>query len=775
MAARFALEAALAVALTCATAVRCSLLLEEARNLTAGSCRPEERCAARRQPIDEHPADIPLTKFVFYPCFCDENCHVFKDCCHDELENSSSARFEDGDRIYGLPWSVWGCQNFTSIKQNSAWMVSRCPEHSDPELASQCATTAPDRTYIHDLPVIAAGVLFKNIFCASCFDMTYNDLYPLNLEMACEGKNVTSEDLIDATYKPGELTFQLSDESICKLEINQFHNMSALSKDLVLNGFPPIRQCRQVIDYCPETWKDAQVAEKCAGYWMIVQELNRRSINSRTFKNPHCALCNNATVMNCGALMMRTHTSPTFRAPIGSLSLIFHFSFGGGNVVGREACAKGYVWDNVYQKCQLIYSCESKNFKSALCPSDELNEEVSVDFLGNSSTLNCSKVVLEQVDYTLMQNGSLFINATRKIVHAEDFIPLSDERVEICVDEGDEILPMETGGETSFSEWQSLLTLICTVVSLIGLSLHILVLLAVPKLRNLPGMISMGISVSLLMAQLLFLIATSPSRPADYGGCVALAAILHFSFLSVFAWTAIMSFDIWRTFSHPTGHIPGRKSQTWRVQFTKYCVFASAIPLVIVAIAIGVDQCGLELAMSPQYGLSTACWFGSRLGLGIFFALPVSLILIFNLCLYTLVVLRIKEQKKATKYIEERQSSRRARYTENDCKLHFSIFNVMGGTWILGLIAGLVDHPILWTIYIIMSGSQGAIIFVLQIMKRRVLHMIRNRLAGKEDTVTNTSGSGSRTTSALLNRSSERSSGNNTFIEGPILMKSRVE
>ncbi|CAB3386017.1 Hypothetical predicted protein [Cloeon dipterum] len=764
---RFALQAALAVALTCVAPVRCSLLLDEALGHVIGVCRVPERCSRRPHP-PQHPADIAPELFTGYPCFCDTDCHAFKDCCHDLAEN---ATLDTEDLIYGLPSSQWSCEKISSTPKGPyLWMVSSCPEQTDQVLAADCAAKAPDRTYLHDLPVIAAGLLYKNIFCATCHGATYTDLYPLSVGISCQGNDVTSEDLINATYVPGEAMFQLPGRKICKLDVQEFSSISGLNRNLsAMQNETLIRQCRKLTNVCGNGWPDQEISEKCSSYTMFVEGMLENRTPS-VFRNPHCAICNNVSKMFCGNSRVRLQgrLNIGIAVPTGSLSLIFHFSFGGGNVVGREACSEGHVWDSIFQKCQKIFTCDNK-YGSDLCAAEE------PQLLEGENSLNCSSVVLEQHSFVLMENGSIFVNSSKTYVSAEDFVFLSEDRVQVCVEEEEEI--PDSGGEISFSALQNFLTLICTIVSLIGLSLHILVLLAVPKLRNLPGMISMGISVSLLIAQLLFLIATSPSRPQDYGGCVALAAVLHFAFLSVFAWTAVMSFDIWRTFSHPTGHLPGRKSNAWKVQWARYCVAAVLGPLAVVAIAVGLDQSGLSLSVSPNYGMSTACWFGSRLGLAIFFALPVFLILIFNLTLYTLVVVRIKEQKKATEYIRDRKNSRKNRYSENDCKLHFSIFNIMGGTWILGIIAGVVDHPILWTVYIILSGSQGAIIFILQILKPRVIHMIRNRLTGREDTTTsNNSGSGKRTSSSLLNRNSERSSVKKSFLlEESVALKSRVE
>jgi hypothetical protein len=74
-------------------------------------------------------------------------------------------------------------------------MVSTCPDEADPALAQGCNALLPDRGYIHDLPVIAGGILYKNVYCAYCYGLAMNDLFPLKGEISCEAQNVTNEDV----------------------------------------------------------------------------------------------------------------------------------------------------------------------------------------------------------------------------------------------------------------------------------------------------------------------------------------------------------------------------------------------------------------------------------------------------------------------------------------------------------------------------------------------------------------------------------------------------
>lgn len=69
------------------------------------------------------------------------------------------------------------------------WMVANCPDESDPTTARFCSAEAEDLgdeyTYVLDVPVIVQGILFRNIFCASCYGHAPTDVMPLSLELRC--------------------------------------------------------------------------------------------------------------------------------------------------------------------------------------------------------------------------------------------------------------------------------------------------------------------------------------------------------------------------------------------------------------------------------------------------------------------------------------------------------------------------------------------------------------------------------------------------------------
>jgi hypothetical protein len=55
-----------------------------------------------------------FTSLVAFPCFCDENCHTYRDCCHDMAVNVTHPT--DEDSILGFPSAAWTCQFLTRLQ-----------------------------------------------------------------------------------------------------------------------------------------------------------------------------------------------------------------------------------------------------------------------------------------------------------------------------------------------------------------------------------------------------------------------------------------------------------------------------------------------------------------------------------------------------------------------------------------------------------------------------------------------------------------------------------
>ena len=91
------------------------------------------------------------------------------------------------------------------------------------------------------------------------------------------------------------------------------------------------------------------------------------------------------------------------------------------------------------------------------------------------------------------------------------------------------------------------ITTVGLALSIACLSIVVITYVWFPKLRTMPGLVLLGLSLSLILHQALLLVsylATSQST-----ACKGVAVLLHFMILSAFTWMTIMSYDVAKTFA----------------------------------------------------------------------------------------------------------------------------------------------------------------------------------------------------------------------------------
>lgn len=160
--------------------------------------------------------------------------------------------------------------------------------------------------------------------------------------------------------------------------------------------------------------------------------------------------------------------------------------------------------------------------------------------------------------------------------------------------------------------------------------LHLIVYCLLSKLRNLPGKVLMCLAASLLVADLLFLIGSTVAEHS-IPACAVIGATKHFAYLASFFWMNVMAFDVSRTFrsSKP-------RSANHERTFIRYSLYAWCLPAIIVLIGIATEVISDEHnPYRPRYGYGV-CWLSQKKGLLIFFGLPIALLLIVNIVLFSL-------------------------------------------------------------------------------------------------------------------------------------------
>lgn len=208
------------------------------------------------------------------------------------------------------------------------------------------------------------------------------------------------------------------------------------------------------------------------------------------------------------------------------------------------------------------------------------------------------------------------------------------------------------------------------LVTLVGFSVsitcHILILITYSlfqELRTVPGLNLMSLSLSMCLAQIVWLISSTHFLRTSH--CKRLAVLDHYLHqVSFLAMTAI-SYHTHHTFSQP---FKGRIANRSRSKFIKYSIFVWVSPAVFVAICVTLDK---TETFQVNYGVR--CWLGTRNAKLFLFLLPLAITLLYNICKFIQTAVRLSHHDK------DRQNIRR----NNDKK------NVI----ICGKLATLVGFP----------------------------------------------------------------------------------
>ncbi|KAK8385726.1 hypothetical protein O3P69_016479 [Scylla paramamosain] len=550
-------------------------------------CLVKPSCSSRDIPQD---TDIGH----MFPCMCDDHCYLYGDCCHDHVPVS-----------YTAPAIRPACMLLTPIAgrhyrfHRSVFMVNWCPEGSEPNLKDRCEGEGSS-SYLEDIPVFSktTGIGYANIFCAFC----HNDIeiYKYEISVSCLGTvNVTS-DLENMMYHSGELRWSL------------FNDVSEDTIECLLDvAYPPSigRWCQsELVDTCHKNWASEENVTRCSAYNYYVQSENT------VYKNRDCALCNGVLHDEIQCLsLFKIGSGPPFYMPPSLLELF----------EVRGNCKDNEVWDVLYRRCENVACGFLFTLQDGKC--ERSNATISDD---SQSYLNSSCYVLEydQNAFTTFPNESIYLNETRHLYRFGEY-ELNGSLIRVC----DE--------KKRWTPFMHILSSVLIIISLVCLLAHMAIFLMLPERRNIPSMNLFSMTVSLFMAEFLFL--TFFQLKFNHITCIV-SGVLMYYFLSVsFLWMNVMSIDIFRTFYYTSSY----RTKSRKI-FTQYSLYAWILPLGGVTLAMVVDEVWPDYVIAPHFGTDT-CWINNKWGLVTFFTFPSGMVILANLILYMVSVRNIYTQIKS--------------------------------------------------------------------------------------------------------------------------------
>ncbi|XP_038051809.1 uncharacterized protein LOC119724704 [Patiria miniata] len=263
--------------------------------------------------------------------------------------------------------------------------------------------------------------------------------------------------------------------------------------------------------------------------------------------------------------------------------------------------------------------------------------------------------------------------------------------------------------ETSkvFRDVLNIVTNVGCAISIIALVITLTVYLAIKKLRTGKSrQIFIHMFFAWLILYIVFLAGIDNAKGSG-GGCVFVAALLHYFVLSTLMWTAVEARNMYvsavKVFPEDTPHY-----------MLKACLIAWGSPLIVLTITLA--------AATDHYGNEHYCFLEPDLVLYLGLLAPIGLILIHNIITFVLVMRSILKVKEASR---SQQISKRLQNA-------VGISTLMGLTWSFGFLviihgaatsgdgatsndgAGLAFE----LIFCLANSFQGLIVFIMFCVRR---------------------------------------------------------
>ncbi|KAK0068869.1 adhesion G protein-coupled receptor E2, partial [Biomphalaria pfeifferi] len=323
--------------------------------------------------------------------------------------------------------------------------------------------------------------------------------------------------------------------------------------------------------------------------------------------------------------------------------------------------------------------------------------DVSVaHYIPLSWTLKCSYIIFQQSNFTIewnrtdmMRNVSVTVNFGGAKVIISNMSDLSHMEVagnelHVCT----EVLEKTIQKSERLNEKKSIfiamsvVTYVCLCASELCLLLTLVTYLGFPELQTVPGINNMFLCVSLLLAQLVLVLASNISVPSTL--CTSVGLITHFLWLWHFSWSFLSSLHMFQVFTAkiPARSFKGREKKVIVVKLTTLSLTgpAAVVFAVIIASYITSNTIG--------YG-RRSCYLDSSYLIGFSMFAPICLVSAFNLTFLGLTVASIHKVNQLLNVA----SCELDQY--KNCLLYVKLSSVTGIYWLVTIVAEAVDSDVL--------------------------------------------------------------------------------
>ncbi|XP_052809463.1 G-protein coupled receptor Mth2-like [Mya arenaria] len=441
------------------------------------------------------------------------------------------------------------------------------------------------------------------------------------------------------------------------------------------------------------------------------------------YRNEHCAKCNGVD-MSKFFCERRTLFKKGNRERKTSLRLLVDLNlstaYKDGEIIKSRKCSNDEIYDIVHDRCREVFCPLTTFAQEGRCIPNTLNQNSrEVDHMQQYSySNNCTWAKLDPAEYMFINNSNVFILSTQETYNSSQFHQNGSD-VFVCHSVNNTCVQCDSVHvKFNFDETEEYLSKIGLVISIISLLLTVFVYVTFSQLLNTPGKILLCLVVSLLLAQLFFLISSEvSSHPL---ACKILAIVDHYFFLAAFCWMNVIAFDLWKTFSSKFTAYSSSGSARKRLLF--YSIYGWVTPLLIVGVALFLEfgqLDSIDTSQKPFYGRNI-CWISSRNSLIIFFLGPLALFKVFDITSFIFTAVYIARARKQGAV---------ARRKKNTCSLliNIKLSLVMGLTWVFAFVANVANLQFMWYLFIIFNTLQGLFIAISFLCTRKFFRLVHEK------------------------------------------------
>lgn len=180
----------------------------------------------------------------------------------------------------------------------------------------------------------------------------------------------------------------------------------------------------------------------------------------------------------------------------------------------------------------------------------------------------------------------------------------------------------------------------------------IIIYIVIEEHRTLPGKNIISISCCLIITYILLIIDLLLRDSISRVACEAIGIMVQTTFLAIFFWTNVMSYDIMKT-------ITSVKLESERTSYWVYSLYAWGMTFICVIPTVLLDHANfVPFEYKPHFGLQK-CWLTGQVAYLIYFNIPVGITLFSNCIFFVMTARTIVKVRNATNILAANRHKKR--------------------------------------------------------------------------------------------------------------------